>query len=197
MKVTSAQFVKSAHTQSQLAGPGKPEIAFSGRSNVGKSSLINCLLNRKGLAKTSSTPGRTQAVNFIEVNGVFHFVDLPGYGYAKVPDAMRKKWSSLIQSYLERSDWLLLVILIVDSRRDPTDDELLFVRWLGERGIACLPVLTKVDKLSANGRQKSMATWKKFLDVESVYPFSALTGQGKDKIWKEISRYLLENTLKK
>ena len=92
MKITSAAFTKSAHTAAQLKGMSLPEIAFSGRSNVGKSSLINCLLNRRGLAKTSSTPGRTQAVNFIDVNGSFCFVDLPGYGYARVPEALRRKW---------------------------------------------------------------------------------------------------------
>jgi GTP-binding protein len=195
MKVLSAQFVKSAHTASQLAGSSKPEIAFSGRSNVGKSSLINCLLNRRGLAKTSSTPGRTQAVNFIEVNNSFQFVDLPGYGYAKVPEALRMKWSGLIQMYLKKSPALRLVILIVDARRDPSDDELLFIDWLREHEIPSLAVLTKIDKISSNGRQKASSAWKKFLGIETILQFSALTGEGKDKIWKEISRYLVENTL--
>lgn len=195
MKIVSAQFIKSAHTAAQLAGSAKPEIAFSGRSNVGKSSLINCLLNRRGLAKTSSTPGRTQAVNFIEVNNSFQFVDLPGYGYAKVPEAIRGKWRGLIEAYLANSRFLRLVILIVDCRRDPSEDELLFVDWLRQQQVPALAVLTKIDKVSSNGRQKSQSAWKKFLTIDTILPFSALTGEGKDKIWKEINRYLAGNAL--
>jgi GTP-binding protein len=195
MKILSAEFIKSAHTAAQLAGSRLPEIAFSGRSNVGKSSLINCLLNRRGLAKTSSTPGRTQAVNFIEVNKAFQFVDLPGYGYAKVPEAMRRKWQGLIETYLKNSGYLRLVILIVDSRREPSQDEQLFVEWLRQHEIPATAVLTKIDKVSANARQKSQSAWKKHLGLEAVLPFSALDGQGKDKIWKEITSYLAEKTL--
>jgi len=194
MKITSATFTKSAHTAAQLKGQSLPEIAFSGRSNVGKSSLINCLLNRRGLAKTSSTPGRTQAVNFIEVNGSFSFVDLPGYGYAKVPEALRRKWGGLITAYLENSRNLRLVILIVDPRRDPTDDEILFMRWLLERHIPAIAVLTKVDKIGRNQRQQSLAAWRKTLGIETLLLFSALNGEGKDKIWKEIKGYLYEKT---
>lgn len=192
MKIQSARFIKSAHTAAQLATATMPQIAFCGRSNVGKSSLINCLLNRRGLAKTSSTPGRTQAVNFIEVNGAFQFVDLPGYGYAKVPDAMRRRWSSLIRTYFEKSPCLRLVILIVDCRRDPSDDELLFLDWLRQSGIAALTVMTKIDKIKANGRQKAQSAWKKFLGIDTIVPFSALTGEGKARLWKEINTYLAE-----
>jgi len=194
MKITSATFARSAHTAAQLKGPSLPEIAFSGRSNVGKSSLINCLLNRRGLAKTSSTPGRTQAVNFIDVNGSFYFVDLPGYGYAKVPEAMRRKWGGLIASYLENSQSLKLVILIVDPRRDPSEDEILFIRWLLERHIPVIAVLTKIDKIGMNVRQKSLSAWKKNLGIETVLLFSSLSGEGKDRIWKEIKGYLFEKT---
>jgi GTP-binding protein len=194
MKITSATFTKSAHTAAQLKGQSLPEIAFSGRSNVGKSSLINCLLNRRGLAKTSSTPGRTQAVNFIEVNGSFSFVDLPGYGYARVPEALRRKWGGLITTYLENSRNLRLVILIVDARREPTDDEILFMRWLLERNIPAIAVLTKVDKIGRNQRQQSLAGWRKTLGIETLLLFSALNGEGKDKIWKEIKAYLFEKT---
>ncbi|MCX5901639.1 MAG: ribosome biogenesis GTP-binding protein YihA/YsxC [Proteobacteria bacterium] len=194
MKILSAAFFKSAHTAAQLKGTSLPEIAFSGRSNVGKSSLINCLLNRRGLAKTSSTPGRTQAVNFIDVNCAFYFVDLPGYGYARVPEAMRRKWGGLIASYLENSRSLRLVILIVDPRRDPSDDEILFIRWLLERDIPAIAVLTKIDKIGMNMRQKSLGAWKKILGIETVLLFSALSGEGKDKIWKEINGYLSGKT---
>lgn len=192
MRILTAEFIKSAYTEAQLAVGPMPQIAFCGRSNVGKSSLINCLLNRRGLAKTSATPGRTQAVNFIRVNGSFHFVDLPGYGYAKVPHAMRRKLSSLIQTYLEQSACLRLVVLIVDCRRAPADDELLFVDWLRQHDIAVLAVLTKVDKLKANGRQKSRAAWKHFLGTDTIVPFSATTGEGKTRLWKEINAYLHE-----
>ena len=194
MKITSAAFFKSAHSAAQLKGTSLPEIAFSGRSNVGKSSLINCLLNRRGLAKTSSTPGRTQAVNFIDVNGSFYFVDLPGYGYAKVPEAMRKKWGGLIATYLENSSTLRLVVLIIDARRDPTDDEILFMKWLHERDIPALAVLTKIDKIGKNMQQKSRAAWKKILGIDTILLFSALNAEGKDKIWKEIHFYLAEKS---
>ena len=194
MKILSAVFFKSAHTAAQLKGTHLPEIAFSGRSNVGKSSLINCLLNRRGLAKTSSTPGRTQAVNFIDVNGLFYCVDLPGYGYARAPEALRKKWGGLITTYLENSSNLRLVILIIDSRRDPTDDEILFVQWLNEREIPAIAVLTKIDKISKNMQQKSRAAWKKILGIDTILLFSALNGEGKDKIWKEIHSYLAEKS---
>lgn len=190
MKITDAGFVKSVYKLSALPREVKPEIAFSGRSNVGKSSLINTLLNRKGIAKTSSTPGRTQCLNFIEVNHSVHFVDLPGYGYARVPDAVKQDWQSLIDGYLEARENLKLVILIIDSRRDPMADERLFVDWLKLKEISFKIVLTKTDKLKLGKKARSQSVWKKFLEVEDALLFSALTGEGKSGVWQVIDQHL-------
>ncbi len=188
MKVTEVKFIKSVFNHGDLPGGDAPEIAFSGRSNVGKSSLINALLNRKGIAKTSSTPGRTQSINFIELNRALYFVDLPGYGYAKVPEAVKKKWEKLIEGYLKQRSQLRLLILIVDARRDPREDEAGFVDWLVIQHIPFAVVVTKMDKLKRGMQQKSLSKWKEYLGVEEIYPFSAVLGEGKDKIWGAIDR---------
>ena len=190
MKIKDVRFIKSVFSPGDLPKPYLPEIAFSGRSNVGKSSLINKLLNRKGVAKTSSTPGRTQSVNFIELNNSFYFVDLPGYGYAKVPLSVKKSWQRLIEGYLTNRSSLRLIILIIDARRDPREDEASFAEWLDMHGIPFIAVLTKVDKVKKNIRQKSLSTWKKNLNVDHIFPFSAVTGEGKDKVWSEIEHHL-------
>jgi len=195
MKITEAKFLKSVYKLAHLPNDHKPEIAFSGRSNVGKSTLINTLLNRKGIAKTSSTPGRTQAINFITVNDSFFFVDLPGYGYAKVPASVKKHWQHLIEGYLEDRPPLRLVILIIDSRRDPRDDEAAFVEWLDLHGIQSLIVLTKADKLKKNMKKKSFDTWRRFLDRDAIVLFSSMTGEGKDSIWKTITRYVSKKNI--
>jgi len=173
---------------------GRPEIAFSGRSNVGKSSLINRLLNRRGIARTSSTPGRTQSLNFIDVNGSLWFVDLPGYGYAKVPDAVREKWKYLIEGYLAGSEALRLLVLIADARRKPGPDEELFARWLAMQGVPFAVVLTKADKVKRGRRQGSREEWKRFLDLDDVILFSAVTGEGKDRLWRAIDGSLAVKT---
>lgn len=190
MKITTARFVKSVYKLEDLPGPRLPEIAFSGRSNVGKSSLINSLLNRKGVARTSSTPGRTQSINFIEINSSFNFVDLPGYGYARVPEAVRKNWQFLVEGYLARRPTLRLVILIIDARREPREDEALFTGWLRLHEIPVLVVLTKIDKLKKNMRQKSYHSWKTYLKTPEVILFSAVSGEGKQHIWHIILQQL-------
>ncbi|MEI6126909.1 MAG: ribosome biogenesis GTP-binding protein YihA/YsxC [Pseudomonadota bacterium] len=190
MKTLEAKFLKSVFDPAQLPKTDFPEIAFSGRSNVGKSTLINSLLNRKGLAKTSSTPGRTQSINFIEINRAYYFVDLPGYGYAKVPEAVKIKWRYLIEEYFKNRAPLRLVVLIIDSRRDPVDAEAQFAEWLQSYDIPILFVLTKIDKITGNMRQKSLGAWQKFLCTDVILPFSAITGEGKDKLWKVIHQYL-------
>jgi len=190
MKITEASFLKSVFEPSQLSGLNKPEIAFSGRSNVGKSSLINVLLNRKGLARTSATPGRTQSINFISINNSFFFVDLPGYGYAKVPASIKQKWQHLIESYLHNRESLRLVVLIVDARRDPADDEAQFADWLRLERISFITVLTKSDKLKRNQVMQSAARWKKYLNIDTIVAFSALTGEGKNELWKTLISYL-------
>jgi GTP-binding protein len=190
MKVVDVKFLKSVYKVTDLPKGQVPEIAFSGRSNVGKSSLINTLVNRKGIAKTSSTPGRTQCLNFIDVNSALYFVDLPGYGYARVPEAVKKDWQQLIEGYLEKSGNLKLVILIIDSRRDPREEEAQFAEWLKLNSIPCTVVLTKIDKLKKGKRQKAYSVWQKFLGIDQVLPFSALSGEGKGDIWSIIEKHL-------
>jgi GTP-binding protein len=190
MKVIDAKFYKSVFKKASLPTGQIPEIAFSGRSNVGKSSLINTLINRKGIAKTSSTPGRTQSINFIDINNSLYFVDLPGYGYARVPDSVKKDWQHLIEGYLEKRENLKLVILIIDSRRDPREEEAQFADWLKLNGISYAVVITKIDKLKKGKRLKSYSAWQKFLGVENVLPFSAVTGEGKGGIWSIIEQCL-------
>ena len=190
MKVIDAKFYKSVFKKASLPTGQIPEVAFSGRSNVGKSSLINTLINRKGIAKTSSTPGRTQSINFIDINDSLYFVDLPGYGYARVPDSVKKDWQHLIEGYLEKRENLKLVILIIDSRRDPREEEAQFADWLKLNGISYAVVITKIDKLKKGKRLKSYSAWQKFLGVENVLPFSAVTGEGKGGIWSIIEQHL-------
>jgi GTP-binding protein len=170
-----------------------PEVAFSGRSNVGKSSLINALLKRRAVAKISSTPGRTQSVNFIEINNAFFFVDLPGYGYAKVPISVKKKWLGLIEGYIKSRPSLCLMILIIDSRREPSEDEAQFIAWLTMNRIPFIVVMTKIDKLKRNLHQKSLNSWQKYLKIDKIFLFSSLTGEGKEKVWREIDHSLKNN----
>ena len=156
MKVLSAEFVLSAREPAHYPPAVLPEIAFAGRSNVGKSSLINTLVKRKGLARTSNTPGRTQEINFFTVNNRFAFIDLPGYGYAKVPEEIRKHWGPMIETYLRERQTLRLVVLILDIRRDPSEEDRQLIGWLQFYRLRFLIVLTKIDKLSRNelGRQQ-------------------------------------------
>ncbi len=189
MKVTQVRFIKSVFQKRDLPKPRLPEVAFSGRSNVGKSSLINVLLNRKGIARTSMTPGRTQSINFVEINRAFYFVDLPGYGYAHVPLAVRKKWLPLIEGYLTQRPTLCLVTVLGDVRREPQEDEVLFSQWLKQQAIPFAVVLTKIDKVSRQEQMTSLRLWRARLQVEDeIFLFSAKTGEGKDNIWKHLSR---------
>jgi GTP-binding protein len=191
MKVTDVCFVKSVYHLQDLPKPVLPEFAFSGRSNVGKSSLINTLLNRKGFAKTSATPGRTQSINFLEINKTFCFVDLPGYGYANVPLSVRKKWLPLIEGYLKDRSTLRLVIIIGDIRREPQEEEMLYAAWLNQHGIPLMIVLTKIDKVTKQQQIKSLKLWKNRLGIEGeIILFSAATGEGKDRIWKHLTMFI-------
>jgi GTP-binding protein len=152
MNVKSAAFVTSAVKPSQYPSPSLPEIAFAGRSNVGKSSLINTLLGRKKLVKTSSTPGRTQTINFFLINESIFFTDLPGYGYAKVPVAVKKKWGPMVEAYLQIRDGLRAVVVILDIRRLPNQADHDLLMWLAHYNIPRIVVLTKADKLK-KGKQ--------------------------------------------
>jgi GTP-binding protein len=188
MIIKSAEFVTSAVKKSQYPPEDLPEIAFAGRSNVGKSSLINTLVNRKRLVKTSSTPGRTQLINFFDINGNLTFVDLPGYGYARVPAAIRKKWGPMIETYLSTRQSLKGVVIIMDIRRLPREEEHNLIHWLSHYSIASLLVLTKTDKLSKSRLIKQQAAIVNALAVakEDVILFSAKTRRGRDAVWDAI-----------
>ncbi len=194
MKILSAEFVLSAKEPAHYPAAVLPEIAFAGRSNVGKSSLINTLMNRKGLARTSNTPGRTQEINFFIVNDRIGFIDLPGYGYAKVPDKIRKNWRPMIETYLQERSTLRLVVLILDIRRDPSEEDRQLIRWLQFYRLRFLIVLTKTDKLSKNQLAVRRRRVTESIILASTAPlinFSAKTGEGKELIWKEIKKTLM------
>jgi len=188
MHIKSADFITSATNPSQYPPANLPEIAFAGRSNVGKSSLINTLVNRKHLVKTSSTPGRTQLINFFNINDAMVFVDLPGYGYAKVPQSIRKKWGPMIETFLSNRETLKGVVVITDIRRTPGTEERDLIRWLDYYKIATILVITKADKLSKNKQLKQQAAIAQALSVlkEDLILFSAKTRLGKDAVWNAI-----------
>jgi GTP-binding protein len=188
MKIISAEFVTSAAKFSQYPAAFLPEIAFAGRSNVGKSSLINTLVNRRHLVKTSSTPGRTQLINFFDINRQIVFVDLPGYGYAKVPAAVRKTWGPMIETYLRGRQTLRGMVIIMDIRRIPGQAELNLLGWLSHYSIAGIFVLTKTDKLSKSrqGQQHKLIAEALEMDKKDFILFSAKSRRGKDSLWNAI-----------
>ena len=196
MKISSAEFVLSAFAESQWPRGGLPEVAFLGRSNVGKSSLINSLLNVRGLARTSNTPGRTQALNFFLINRRFHFVDLPGYGYARVPRDVRESWGQLVTGYLAKREPLVLSIQIVDSRHEPTSLDLQLREWLLAEGKPFLTVATKSDKLSQNELSRNLARARQVLRAAGgdsggeVVAYSAVTRRGRENVWRAIEEAL-------
>ena len=192
MEVHQAVFIKSAVKPKDFPPAELPEVAFVGRSNVGKSSLINVLAGRKALVRTSSTPGRTQLINFFDINGTLTLVDLPGYGYAKAPPDIRKQWGPMIETYLAKRENLKAVVLILDIRRIPSDGDLDMLGWLERYGIPPIIVLTKCDKLSKNERSKQTALIAKSIqrDIGIMLPFSALSKDGRNGIWTEIVRLL-------
>jgi GTP-binding protein len=192
MDVHQAVFIKSAVKPKDFPPSELPEVAFVGRSNVGKSSLINVLAGRKALVRTSSTPGRTQLINFFDINGTLTLVDLPGYGYAKAPPDIRKQWGPMIETYLAKRENLKAVVLILDIRRIPSDGDLDMLGWLERYGVPPIIVLTKCDKLSKNERSKQTTLIAKAIqrDTGIMLPFSALSKVGRDGIWTEITRLL-------
>mgnify|MGYP006271860527 CR=1 FL=1 len=188
MKILSADFVTSAAAPKGYPPPRLPEIAFAGRSNVGKSSLINVLVNRKRLVKTSRTPGRTQLINFFDVNDRVTFVDLPGYGYAKVPEAIRRKWGPMIETYLSGRETLRGVVLLLDIRRTPGTEEMDLLHWLDVHHLPALLVATKADKLSRSKQNRQIAAIAHTLGVSpaAIQRFSAPTRMGRDPLWERI-----------
>ena len=184
---------------SKLPDTTLPEIAFAGKSNVGKSSLINGLMNRKAYARTSAQPGKTQTINFYNINESLYYVDLPGYGYAKVPQTEREKWGRMIEKYLHTSKQLRAVFLLVDIRHEPSENDRLMYQWVIDSGFQPILIATKLDKIKKSQLQKQISLIKKGLNCVPdtlIFPFSALTKQGRDEIWNYIGG-LLEQEIEK
>jgi GTP-binding protein len=190
MKINKTRFIRSAFSPDDFPTDGLAVIAFLGRSNVGKSSLINSLLGTKGLARTSSTPGRTQSINFFLINERFYFVDLPGYGYARVPEAIRKQWAPLVENYLAQRPSLVLCISIVDSRHQPTAQDQQLVNLLKQRQLPYAIVATKADKISNNQLRTTLSNARSGLGVDEIIPYSSLTRSGVERVWREIDTNL-------
>jgi GTP-binding protein len=189
MNIQSVSFVTSAPGLASCPPAEWPEIAFAGRSNVGKSSLINCLINRKGLVRTSSTPGRTQLLNFFAINEKLYFVDLPGYGFARAPRSVREQWQPMVYGYLKGRSCLRAVVWLLDVRRDPSPEDLRFLDWLEESEIPTIPVVTKVDKVSRNELARRIAKIARStgLSADLFTPFSVLNRQGSEELWELIA----------
>lgn len=193
MKVTSSDIVISAVRPEQYPETEIPEFALAGRSNVGKSSFINRMLNRKGLARISSKPGKTQTLNFFLINEVLHFVDVPGYGYAKVSKSERAAWGKMIETYLTKREQLRAVVMIVDLRHPPTEDDVMMYDFLKHYEIPCIVIATKADKIPRGKWQKYLKVTKETLDIDPndhIVLFSSETGLGKDQAWSIIESYM-------
>lgn len=193
MKVTSSDIVISAVKREQYPDTTIPEFALAGRSNVGKSSFINKMLNRRGLARISSKPGKTQTLNFYLINEILHFVDVPGYGYAKVSKSEREAWGRMIETYFTTREQLKAVVLIVDLRHPPTADDRMMYDFLKHYEIPCIIVATKADKIPKGKWQKHLKVTKETLDIhphDHIILFSSETGLGKDEAWKIMGEYM-------
>ena len=193
MQFHSAEFVTSVGFLRQLPRDGMAEIAFTGRSNVGKSSLLNRLFNRRNLAKTSSTPGKTRTLNFYCVNHAYYFVDLPGYGYAKRSLQERQTWGQLIEGYVQDRPSIRGFVQLIDARHDPSRDDLLMIDWLVQCEKPFVVVATKADKLSGHKLKNRLDQTRRMLALYGDFdlvPFSATTGRGKDAVWRWIGEVL-------
>lgn len=193
MKVIEAKYVASAVNLEQCPDDHYPEVAFAGRSNVGKSSLINALLNRKALARTSSKPGKTQTINFYQVNNNVYLVDLPGYGFAKVSKEVKATWGKMIEQYLSKRSTLKGVIQLVDIRHEPTGDDILMYQWLQHYQLPTVVVATKADKISKGRRQQHLKVIRTKLNLTPevlLLPFSSETKEGSDQLWEILDTWL-------
>lgn len=195
MIIKKAEHTITAVKPNQYPVTGYPEIAFVGRSNVGKSSIINALVNRKSLARVGSTPGKTRQINFYNVNDSFYLVDLPGYGFANVSKDMKASWQNIIETYLysRKENYMKLSALLVDIRHSPSKDDIMMHQWLKGFGLNTIVIATKADKLSRSQIQPRISDIRKVLQLDStekVIPFSAENRQGLDEVWKQISDYL-------
>ena len=195
MIIKSVELEKVCGVTSVIPDNDKPEIAFAGKSNVGKSSLINALMNRKSLARTSSQPGKTQTINFYNINDELYYVDLPGYGYARVSKEVKAKWGKLIERYLRNSKQLQCVFLLVDIRHAPSTNDVEMYEWILANGFYPIIIATKLDKIKRSQVQKNVKIIKEKLNVEPgtiIIPFSAQTKQGRDEIWDIIDQITKE-----
>lgn len=193
MKIKKAEITISAVSRSQYPAEGLPEIAFAGRSNVGKSSLINCLLNRKNLARTSSQPGKTRTINFYRINDSFFMVDLPGYGYARVSKTEQLKWGRMMDEYLNTRTTLEGVLQLVDMRHKPTDLDVMMYNWIKEAGFSGIVIATKADKISRGKWQHNLKVIINTLGMDQediIIPFSAVKREGKDQVWNIIDQFI-------
>lgn len=185
MDIKKSDFYITAVSSAQYPKDNRPEIAFIGRSNVGKSTIINTLTNRKGLARVSSAPGKTRVINFFTINEDFYFVDLPGYGFAKVSKQEQQKWGQMIEKYLVSREQLKLIVLLLDIRRKPSQDDKIMYEWVKHYGVNFLIVCTKADKVSRSEMLKNVKIIREELqlnDEDSIIPFSALKKSGKEEI---------------
>ena len=189
MKIRSTEMVVSAVNRNQYPTEGLPEIALVGRSNVGKSSTINTLLNRRNFARTSQTPGKTRTINFFLINNEFYFVDLPGYGYAKIAKSEKEKWGVIMERYLQDRSELCAIFLLVDIRHEPTNDDVMMYEWIKHFGYNCVVIATKADKISRGQYQKHFSIIRKKLQLEKdekIIPISSLKKTGVEEVWNEI-----------
>lgn len=196
MNVTKAELIITAGNNTQFPEMNMPEVAFAGKSNVGKSSLINCLINRKALARTSSQPGKTQTINFYGIQDKLRFVDLPGYGYAKVSKTDRERWGKLIEGYLTTRETLNEVVLLIDIRHEVGNNDKMMYDWVTHYYHRVIVVATKADKLNRSQIQKHTAMVKKGLNLrpqDIIIPFSAVTKQGKEEIWSILDQVIEDN----
>ena len=195
MVIKSAELETVCGITSKLPENELCEIAFAGKSNVGKSSLINGLLNRKSLARTSASPGKTQTINFYNINKALYFVDLPGYGYAKVSQEIRNKWGKMIENYLHTSKQLKTVFLLVDIRHAPSENDVMMYDWIVSNGYSPVIIATKLDKIKRSQKEKNIKIIKEKLNLTpdtKIIPFSAVTKQGKEEIWDFIQNAIAD-----
>lgn len=195
MKIRSSEFIISAVKREQYPEEPIPEIALAGRSNVGKSSLINMLVNRKKLARTSSAPGKTQTINFYKINDEFHFVDLPGYGYAKVSKSHREAWGKMIETYLTTRTKLVEIIQLIDIRHKPTEQDKQMYQWIKHYGFGKIVVANKLDKIKRGERQKQISMIRKELGMDKddiLISVSSVNREGKESLWDSVGKIFIE-----
>jgi len=191
INLNKAEFIKSAASEKQFIRTTVPKIVFAGKSNVGKSSVINCILNRKNFARVGSEPGKTIHVNYFMIDGAVYFIDLPGYGYAKVPQSERDRWARLMESFFETEDGMALGVMIVDSRHKPTADDVTMAEWFKATGRPLIIVANKIDKLKKSEIEPNMALIRQTLDLPEeirILPFSAEKRNGKEELIYEINK---------